>query len=153
MSDIFNNSFVEVSIQDLCILLRLESMDNFVYDEHSIMRKHFVGLDNVVDMKQPAVMKSSNVDGNVEADKMFVDDHFQKLTNISDETGNVCNKACDFEELFGGLPNLTTSSIESAKNKDKGFDMEFGVSVGCPDQYMRHEMNQVSTSNICLVCV
>ncbi|KAJ0854624.1 hypothetical protein HanRHA438_Chr14g0664641 [Helianthus annuus] len=69
-------------------------MDNFVYDEHSIMMKHFAGLDNVVDMKQPTVMKSSNVDGNVEADKMFVDDHFQKLTNISDETGNVCNKGC-----------------------------------------------------------
>ncbi|KAF5789646.1 hypothetical protein HanXRQr2_Chr09g0373741 [Helianthus annuus] len=45
------------------------------------------------------------------------------------------------------------SSVESAKNKDKGFDMEFGALVGCPDKYMRHEMNKVGTSNICLVCV
>ncbi|KAM0002342.1 hypothetical protein Hdeb2414_s0023g00630701 [Helianthus debilis subsp. tardiflorus] len=75
----------------------------------------FVGLDIVMDIKQPTLMKSSNVDGNVEADKMFVDDHFQKLINISDETRNVCNKACVFEELFRGLPNLIMSSIESAK--------------------------------------
>ncbi|KAJ0765971.1 hypothetical protein HanPI659440_Chr08g0309951 [Helianthus annuus] len=124
------------------------------------MRKNFAELDNVVDMKQPTIIKSSNVDGNVVAnkfvdghlhnfthssnesvmvDKMFVYDHFQKLTNISDETGNVCNKAC----IFRGLPDLTMSSIESAKNKDKGFDMEFGALVGVPDKYMTHEMNKL----------
>ncbi|KAJ0703647.1 hypothetical protein HanPI659440_Chr14g0553541 [Helianthus annuus] len=40
-------------------------MDNVVYDEDSIMGKNFVGLDSVVDMKQTAVMKSSNIVGNV----------------------------------------------------------------------------------------
>ncbi|KAF5818510.1 hypothetical protein HanXRQr2_Chr02g0066121 [Helianthus annuus] len=84
---------------------------------------------------------------------MFVDDHFQKLTNISGETGNVYNKACVFEELFGGLPDPTMSSTESTKNEDKGFDMEFRALIGWPDKYMRHEMNKVGTSNICLVCV
>ncbi|KAM0031409.1 hypothetical protein Hdeb2414_s0017g00508461 [Helianthus debilis subsp. tardiflorus] len=40
------------------------------------------------------------------------------------------------------------TSIESAKvnrNKDKGFEMEFGALVGSPDKYMRHEMNKVGT--------
>ncbi|KAJ0887488.1 hypothetical protein HanRHA438_Chr09g0391351 [Helianthus annuus] len=46
--------------------------------------------------------------GNVVADNIFVDDHFQKLSKISDETG-------DFEELFGVLPDLTMSSIGAAK--------------------------------------
>ncbi|KAM0020126.1 hypothetical protein Hdeb2414_s0025g00663691 [Helianthus debilis subsp. tardiflorus] len=98
MSDIFDNSFVEVSIQDL------ESMDNVLYDENSITRKHFPGLDNVVDIKRPTIMKSSNVDGNVVADK-FVDGYLHNFTHCSNES---------FEELFGGLPDLTMSSIESA---------------------------------------
>ncbi|KAJ0840412.1 hypothetical protein HanPSC8_Chr14g0618381 [Helianthus annuus] len=86
-------------------------MDNVVYDEDSIMGKNFVGLDNVVDMKQAGVMKSSNIVGN-------------------------------FEELFGVLPDLTMSSIGSAKNKAKGFDLEFGALVGCPDKSMKHEINK-----------
>ncbi|KAJ0808863.1 hypothetical protein HanPI659440_Chr01g0008101 [Helianthus annuus] len=101
---------------------------NVVYDRDSNMGKIFAGLDSVVDMKQ-AVMKSSNIVGNVVADKfvdghlhkfthcsnenvhlykqaydevcvvadnMFVDDHFQKLSKISDETGNVHNNSCKF---------------------------------------------------------
>ncbi|MFS7929977.1 hypothetical protein Hanom_Chr04g00338741 [Helianthus anomalus] len=193
----------------------LKSMDIVVDDEHSTMRKHFAGLDKLVDIEKPAVMKSSNVDGNVYinvfffqkdcdlysivffyncivflkgicyfrrtvyyhcktiidmffigrvvadkfldvivifflfhivTDKIFVDGRFQKLTNISNETGN-------FEELFAGIPNLTMSSIEFAKNEDKGFNMKFGVLVGCPDKYMSHEMNKVATPNIYLVSV
>ncbi|KAJ0791720.1 hypothetical protein HanOQP8_Chr01g0009001 [Helianthus annuus] len=113
-------------------------------------------------MKQSAVMKSSNIVVNVVADKfvdghlhkftqcsnenvhlykqaydevvadnMFVDDQFQKLSKISDETGN-----------FGRLPDLTMSSIGSAK---------FGALVGCPDKSMKHEINKVGSLIICLV--
>ncbi|KAJ0752405.1 hypothetical protein HanPI659440_Chr09g0323981 [Helianthus annuus] len=110
-------------------------MDNVVYDENSIMRKHFAWLDNVVDMKHPTVMKSSNVDGKVVADK-FVDGHLHNFTHCSNENVQLYKQAYD-----------------EVCNKDKGFDMEFGALVGCPDKYMRHEMNKVGTSNICLVCV
>ncbi|KAJ0568245.1 hypothetical protein HanOQP8_Chr06g0232381 [Helianthus annuus] len=48
-----------------------------------------------------------------------------------------------FEELFGGLPDLTMFSIESVKNKDKGFELEFGALVGCPHKSMKHEMNKL----------
>ncbi|KAJ0955985.1 hypothetical protein HanPSC8_Chr01g0009341 [Helianthus annuus] len=48
----------------------------------------------------------------VVADNMFVDNHFQKLSKISDETGNVHNNSC---KIFGGHPDLTMSSIGSAK--------------------------------------
>ncbi|KAJ0915046.1 hypothetical protein HanPSC8_Chr06g0245491 [Helianthus annuus] len=168
-------------------------MDNAVYDEDSITGNKlliymFAGLDNVVEMKQPADMKSSNIVGNltsvwmvicrnflialmrmwwlttflwmiifkrravhvmklemcVVADNTFVDDHFQKLSKISDETG-------DFEELFGVLPDLTMSSIGAAKNKSKGFDLEFGALVGCPDNSIKHEINKVGSISLCLV--
>ncbi|KAJ0948588.1 hypothetical protein HanRHA438_Chr01g0028951 [Helianthus annuus] len=81
--------------------------------------------------------------GNVVADIMFVDDYFQKLSKISDETRNVRNNSCKiFEELFGVLPDLTMFSVGSAKNKAKGFDLEFGALVGCPDKSMKHEINK-----------
>ncbi|KAL9997294.1 hypothetical protein Hdeb2414_s0011g00363591 [Helianthus debilis subsp. tardiflorus] len=77
---------------------------------------------------------------------------FKNLSKISDETGNVRNNSCKiFEELFGVLPNLTMSSIGSAKNKAKGFDLEFGALVGCPDKSMKHEINKVGSLTICLV--
>ncbi|KAF5810227.1 hypothetical protein HanRHA438_Chr04g0176631 [Helianthus annuus] len=119
-------------------------MDIVVDDEHSIVRKQFAGLDRLVDIERPAVMKSSNVDGNVVADK-FLDGYLYNLTHRSIENAQ-------FEELFAGLL-VTTSSIESAKKEDKGFNMEFGALVGCPDKYMSHEMNKVATPNINLVCV
>ncbi|KAF5769120.1 hypothetical protein HanRHA438_Chr14g0655211 [Helianthus annuus] len=50
----------------------------------------------------------------VVANNMFVDDHFQKLSKISDETGNVRNNSC---KIFGAL-------------------------VGCPDKSMKHEINK-----------
>uniref|UniRef100_A0A251VQG2 Uncharacterized protein n=2 Tax=Helianthus annuus TaxID=4232 RepID=A0A251VQG2_HELAN len=71
----------------------------------------------------------------VVADNMFVDDYFQKLSKKSDEARN-------FEELFGVLPDLTMFSMGSAKNKAKGFDLEFGALVGCPDKSMKHEINK-----------
>ncbi|KAM0052049.1 hypothetical protein Hdeb2414_s0007g00243681 [Helianthus debilis subsp. tardiflorus] len=71
--------------------------------------------------------------GNVVADNIFVDDHFQKLSKISDETR-------DFEELFGVLPDLTMSSTEAAKNKSKGVDL--GALVGCPNKSIKHEINK-----------
>ncbi|MFS7904591.1 hypothetical protein Hanom_Chr01g00037921 [Helianthus anomalus] len=58
---------------------------------------------------------------NVVADNMFVEDHFQKLR----------------------LPDLTMFSIGSAKNKAKGFDLEFDALVGCPDKSMKHEINKL----------
>ncbi|KAJ0623268.1 hypothetical protein HanIR_Chr01g0029951 [Helianthus annuus] len=134
-------------------------MDNAVYDEDSITGKNFAGLDNVVEMKQPADMKSSNIVGNVVADNIFVDDHIQTLSRTCDEVGNVVadnifvddhfqklskisDETEDFEELFGVLPDLTMSSIGVAKNKSKGFDLEFGALVGCPDNSIKHEINK-----------
>ncbi|KAM0071130.1 hypothetical protein Hdeb2414_s0001g00021321 [Helianthus debilis subsp. tardiflorus] len=117
----------------------------FVNFNNNVYLFQFAGLDKLVDIEQRTVMKSSNVDGNVVATK-FLDDLLHNLTHRSNE--NV-----QFEELFAGLQDLTMSSMESTKNEDKGFNMEFGVLVGCPDKYISHEMNKVATPNVYLVCV
>ncbi|KAJ0827482.1 hypothetical protein HanRHA438_Chr17g0826261 [Helianthus annuus] len=59
-------------------------MDNAVYDEDSITGENFAGLDNVVEMKQPADMKSSNIVGNVVADEC-VDGHLHEFSYCSNE--------------------------------------------------------------------
>ncbi|KAJ0541488.1 hypothetical protein HanHA89_Chr09g0328981 [Helianthus annuus] len=46
--------------------------------------KNFAGLDSVVDIKQLAVMKSSNIVGNVVADE-FMDGHLHEFSYCSNE--------------------------------------------------------------------
>uniref|UniRef100_A0A251VRP5 Uncharacterized protein n=1 Tax=Helianthus annuus TaxID=4232 RepID=A0A251VRP5_HELAN len=176
-------------VYDVCYVSKIVSclvwLFCFSYDRWimlCMMRNKLWGKCNVVDMKQVAVMKSSNIVGNVVADEfvdghlheftycsnenvmadnMFVDHHFQTLSKISDEIGNVVavadnifvddnfqklskisDETGNFEELFGVLPSLTMSSIGAAKNKSKGFDLEFGALVECPDKSMKHEINK-----------
>ncbi|KAJ0627808.1 hypothetical protein HanHA89_Chr01g0029891 [Helianthus annuus] len=111
--------------------------------------KLLIYMASVVDMKQ--VVADEFVDGhlheftycsneNVMADNMFVDHHFQTLSKISDEIGNVCNNSCQIfyhvvavadnifvDDNFQKLSKISDETGNVRNNSFKIFEELFGV--------------------------
>ncbi|MFS7968824.1 hypothetical protein Hanom_Chr09g00802081 [Helianthus anomalus] len=117
MSEIFDNFFVEVSIQDVYLCPFILCITSFSIKDINVRSLHilcvydvsyvskivsdlvwcfasFAWMDNVLDMKQAAVLKSSNIVGNVVANKS-VDGHLHKFTHCSNENVHLYKQAYD----------------------------------------------------------